>query len=189
MDACVVFSAISDRQILGIMTHADLADYYDFLGLMGFKRLHEYRALKETVEMRGVHRYYIDHFNGLLEIPKTDFTSPIPAMWRTRTRFDVDRSAEPESVRAGMDAWREWEHSAKRAYEEAYESLCDMGEVAAARKACALVEDADREAKRADLMCIKLASVDYDLRVIVPMQDDIHAKYKAKTERLGVDIC
>lgn len=61
-----VFAKVSDHLIDGMMMHEQMADYYNFLGLDGFKRLHEYHFLCETISMRRIHRYFIDHCNQLL---------------------------------------------------------------------------------------------------------------------------
>lgn len=37
-----VFSVINTRQITALMFHDEMADLFDFLGLRGFKRMHEY---------------------------------------------------------------------------------------------------------------------------------------------------
>ena len=37
-----IFGRISQHMIRGMMTHDQLASYYDFLGLRGYKRCHEY---------------------------------------------------------------------------------------------------------------------------------------------------
>lgn len=189
MEASEVFSRISDRQVEGMMLHGQMADYYDFLGLMGFKRLHEYRYLCESASMRGVHRYYINHFNALLPQGHPSAESAIPAAWSNFTRRAVGVDARREATRSGMETWAEWEHGTKRLYEQCYRDLCDMGEVAAACKVRCLVGDADQECKCADRLVVELGAVDYDPRVVVPMQREMHEEYREKTEKIGVSIC
>lgn len=73
-----VFAKVSDRLIDGMMMHEQMADYYNFLGLDGFKRLHEYHSLCETISMRRIHRYFIDHCNRLLPVANTKHIDAIP---------------------------------------------------------------------------------------------------------------
>ena len=47
-----IFSNISAHMIKGIMFHAQMADYFDFLGLKGYKRLHEYHYFDESIMFR-----------------------------------------------------------------------------------------------------------------------------------------
>jgi hypothetical protein len=37
-----VFKSIAERQLQGLMMHEDLANYYDFLNLHGYKKCQEY---------------------------------------------------------------------------------------------------------------------------------------------------
>ena len=189
MAASDVFSRINSHMVEGMMLHNQMADYYDFLGLMGFKRLHEYRFLCEATQMRGVSRYYINHYNKLL--PPTDVLEPeiVPAGWGKYTRMDVEPSTKRNAIRTCMDKWRKWEFDTKKLYQESYSDLCDIGEVAAACKVKELVADADMELKCADRLCIKLQSVDYDLCTIFLMQDEMPGQYKEKEDPIGVHIC
>lgn len=73
-----VFAKVSDHLIDGMMMHEQMADYYNFLGLDGFKRLHEYHFICETISMRRIHRYFIDHCNQLLPVANTKHIDVIP---------------------------------------------------------------------------------------------------------------
>ena len=171
------------------MLHEHMADCYDFLGLMGFKRMHEYHFIKEAAEMRGVHRYYINHFNML--VPETDPRSPfpIPSAWANFTRQSVEPEAKREAVRTCMEKWVDWERSTKLAYEKYYTELCEIGEIAAACKVKDLVCDVDQELKCAERLCLDLCAVDYSMDAVVLMQHGIHEEYREKTDGIGVRVC
>lgn len=78
MSVIDVFAKVSDHLIDGMMMHEQMADYYNFLGLDGFKRLHEYHFLCETISMRRIHRYFVDHCNQLLPMANTKHIDVIP---------------------------------------------------------------------------------------------------------------
>ena len=59
-----IFKKLLSHQIKGVMTHEQLANYYDFMSLHGYKRCHEYHAKREFNAMRKLQRYYINHFNN-----------------------------------------------------------------------------------------------------------------------------
>lgn len=187
--ASEVFSKIVSHLIEGMMLHDRMADYYDFLGLMGFKRLHEYHYLCDAVELRGVHRYYINHFNML--IPEQNVVSPwsIPSSWFNYERQSVGAGTKKASVQSGVEAWAEWEHNTKKLYEQCYCDLCDIGEVAAACKVKELISDADMECKCADRLHIRLKGMEYDMPAIFMMQDEMHEEYDKKEKEVGVSIC
>ena len=48
-----------------------------------------------------------------------------------------------------------------------------------------LVRDVDDECKYADRLALSLSAVDYDMQVIVPMQHELHEKYRKKLHDVG----
>lgn len=189
MTANDIFSNVSAKKIEGIMMHAQLADYFDFLGLMGFKRIHEYQFLEENAQLRGLHRYFINHFNMLLSDSAVSSKSYIPSAWNGYSRKDVKADAKKEAIKSCMVTWTEWEAEAKKELATAYADLIDLMEVAAAMKIKELLMDVDMELKRADRLIISLESSGYDLPAICMMQDAIHEEYREKEKEIGVDIC
>jgi hypothetical protein len=171
------------------MIHAEMADYYDFLNLAGFKRLHEYRFFDECAELRGMHRYFINHLGGLLDSSNVSRETVIPRSWANVTRSNVGNSTRREAVKSGFETWVSWETETKRMFEGCYSSLCDLGEIAAACKIRELVAGTDDELKRAERLSLSLKSCDYDMTYIVEIQDELHERYKRKTENIGVAIC
>lgn len=99
-----------------MMMHEQMADYYNFLGLEGFKRLHEYHFICETISMRRIHRYFIDHCNQLLPVANTKHIDVIPVEWSNFTRQAVESETKSKAVEAGMREWCEWEHETKELY-------------------------------------------------------------------------
>lgn len=153
-----VFAKVSDHLIDGMMMHGQMADYYNFLGLDGFKRLHEYHFSCETISMRRIHRYFIDHCNQLLPAANTERHDVIPVAWSNFTRQAVKSETKSKAVETGMREWCEWEHETKELYAKSAKDLYDAGEVAAADAICELVRDVDNECKYADRLALKLSA-------------------------------
>jgi hypothetical protein len=183
-----IFAEISRHMIKGIMTHASLADYYDFLGLRGYKRCHEYHYLSETAEHRGLCRYFINHHNRL--IPKTEFDSVaiIPNSWYAVTRDKVDNKTRYNAVQNGFTVWKNWEKDTKEFYCKMYKELIAIDEVAAAMKVKDYIADVDCELKTVERKMLELQAIDYDMECIVTEQADIHDFYKQLTEDIGFCI-
>ena len=66
METIEIFNAIATREATALRMHNELADLFDFMNFHGFKRLHEYQYLKESADMRGVHRYAINHCQRII---------------------------------------------------------------------------------------------------------------------------
>ena len=179
-----IFRDISAHMIKGIMLHEQMADYYDFLNLHGYKRAHEYHMFCEMKCMRKLHRYFLNHYNKLIEESVVDSPDAIPSSWYRYTRKDVDANTKRNAVRTGIEKWVSWEKETKDMYEDMYQELMDIGEVAAAEKFTKFVKAVDKELKCADRKHICLATADYSMEYIMMEQEHLHDKYKEKLEHM-----
>ena len=184
-----IYGKLAAHSIEGMMFHEQMANYYDFLGLKGYKRMHEYHFFDESCTYRSICRYFINHHNKL--VPYVDVENPkaIPESWGKYTREDVDINTKMSSVKKGVTAWVDWERKTKELYEDMYCELIELGEVASALKVRELVCDVDCELKKAERHALNLKAVDYSLEVIVPEQHEYHEKFRKKMEKIGVKIC
>lgn len=175
-----VFKELSSHMIKGIMIHEQMSDYYDFLNLHGYKRCHEYHGRCEMKNMRKLHRYFINHYNKLIEEENIDNPNLIPSSWYRYTRQEVDTNTKKSAVRTGIEKWVAWEKETKDLYERMYIELLDMGEAAAANKVACFVHDVDCELKWAQRKHIDLVTADYDIGYILGEQDYLHDWYKKR---------
>ena len=185
-----IYAEISAHMIKGIMMHAQMADYYDFLGLNGYKRCHEYHYLMESCEMRGLHRYFLNHHNKL--IPERVIEDPkiIPDNWYNYKRQDVGISTKQTGVKNGLTKWVEWEKETKKLYERMYKELLNINEVASAFKIKELICCVDKELKKAERYLLNKEAIEYNIRDIIDEQKAKHDKYKHKLEKdIRVKIC
>jgi hypothetical protein len=185
-----VFEKIKSHMIQGMMTHEALANYYDFLGLQGYKRCHEYHFLEETIAYRSVNRYYINHNNKLIIDSNQDKVEIIPSSWYNHVRQDVDASTKRSAVKNAFEIWHKWETETKELYEQMYNMLAENEEVANACKVKQLIKDVDEELKMVEREVLDLKAVDYDINYIVEKQHCLHKKYKKKMHKeLKITIC
>lgn len=190
MTAEEIYSKIAGHMLKGIMTHEQLTNYYDFLGLQGYKRCHEYHYMAEIYSYRGLCRYFINHHNKLIPDEEIEAPEVIPENWYNYTRQDVDANTKKNAVKNGLVAWVEWERESKQLYEEMYKELMDIGEVASACKVKCLVLDVDKELKKAERYLLNKSATNFDLDLIIEEQHDKHEKYKAKLQKdIKVKIC
>lgn len=184
-----VYSEIAAHMIKGMMIHEQLANYYDFLGLEGYKRCHEYHYLNETCAYRGLCRYFINHHNKLIPYKEIDNPNVIPSNWYNHVRNDVDTGTKKNAVKAGLTKWIEWERETKTLYENMYGELTDINEVASAFKIKELICDVDNELKKAERYLLNKEAVGYDITVIIGEQKRKHNKYDRKMRDIGIKIC
>jgi len=175
-----IFKELSAHMIKGVMMHEQMADYYDFLSLRGYKRMHEYHMHCEMKSLRKLHRYFINHFNRLVEEDSFENPDIIPSSWYRYTRQDVDINTKRSAVKTGIEKWVSWEEETKSLYEKMYGELMSIGEVAAAKKICCFIHDVDCELKWARRKHLDLMVSDYSIGYILGCQDHLHDWYMEK---------
>ena len=152
-----IFSQVAQHMIEGLMTHSQLCDYFNFLGLKGFAKCHEYHYFCENGDYKEIAWYYMEHYNKLLlDLP---FKNPgvIPENWFNYTRQQVDAATRHNFIQVGLEKWVKWEQETKALYEKMYNELCGMGEVAAALALSKYITSVDEELAEAreKLLCYK----------------------------------
>lgn len=175
-----IFRQLSSHMTKGVMIHEQMADYYDFLNLHGYKRCHEYRSKCEMRHLRKLHRYFINHYNRLIEEDPIQNPDVIPSSWYRYTRQEVDTNTKRNAVKTGIEKWVSWETETKALYEKMFKELMEIGEVSTANRMCCYIKGVDHELKVAQRTHIDLVTVDYDIGYIMGKQDSMHDKYKEK---------
>lgn len=185
-----IFRDISGHMLKGLMTHEELANYYDFLGLKGYKRCHEYHFMSEMCDYRALCRYYINHYSRLIPYIEIEQPEVIPESWYSHTREDVDPSTKKNAVKSGLTSWVDWEKDTKTFYEQMYKELMDLGEVASAHMVLDLIDATDCELKKAQRYLLNKMATGFDMVDIIQEQSKKHNRYKKKMEKeLKVHIC
>lgn len=179
-----IYSEINARMIAALMFHDQMSDYFDFLGMKGYKRLHEYQYFMESLERKKLNQYYINHHNRLIPDVYTGQVSMIPENWQTANRISIGKSTKQKGIEDGFNQYHEWESETKSLYEHYSSRLREMGAVADAIMVEKLVEDVDCELKVLERMIVDLISSGYDMVYITESQNGIHDKYKSKMREI-----
>ena len=175
-----IFSEIINHMVKGLMIHEHLANYYDFLGLQGYRQCHEYHYKEESCSYRKLYHFYITTYNRLL--PDMRFENPevIPSNWISYTRQDVDMKTKRMAVQEGLTKWVNWERSTLDLYKEMYQELIKLGEIGSAVRLEENICDVMEELKTAEKYQLNKVAINYDMNIIVDEQRKLHDKYKYK---------
>ena len=179
-----IFSEINARMIAALMLHDQMTDYFDFLGMKGYKRLHEYQYFDESLERKKLNQYYINHHNKLIEDTYTGQVEVIPENWLSANRISVGKSTKQKGIEDGFNQYRAWEVETKSLYEHYASKLRELGAVSDALVVEKLVENVDGELKKLERIMIDLISSGYDMVYITEKQPEIHDKYKMKLSEI-----
>lgn len=177
-----LYDLINERMCMALEFHSQLADYFCFLGLQGFKRMAEYQFMKECAGKRKMHRRYIDTHHRILPVRQIEMVQLIPKEWTRYTTEDIDDSVIPRFVKAILKEWYEWEQETKELYEDICDQFQEMGMHADCEYVKDLIANGEKECKKIMRLYEKLNGTGYDAGQIHQMQDKYHEKYKKKYE-------
>lgn len=174
-----IFSDLSAHFIKGMMVHDQMANYYDFLSLKGYKRCHEYHFKKESCSYRKLNRFFINHYNKLIMEKSVSDPNIIPESWYRYSRDEIDVQTKKNAVKNGLEQWIRWETETLTKLQQAQLDLYDDGEVASALFINKFIKNVECELKDAKKKQIELAAVEYDMSYILGEQKRIHDEYKS----------
>jgi hypothetical protein len=180
MTAKEIFSEINRRQIIAQMFHREMAIYFSFLGLQGFKRQQEYRYRCEASENVNMLFWIIDHHNMLIETADIPSVSIIPKEWLTVSRLNVGQNTKTTSAKSAFDSWREWEEETLHLYEQYAKMLMESGDMEDCCKVNQLMKNTGCELKRLERQIEEYQLVGYDPVYLAEIQKKMHDKYKKK---------
>lgn len=179
MESHEIFQGLIDHSLKGVMLHSQLAQYFDFLNLHGYKKMSTYHAKMELCSLNKMKAYYLNHYNRLIKEHYED-PNAIPEGWYEHVRQDVDINTKRQAVKDGFTKWRDWEKDTKKYYSDMYKELNEIGEIASAMKLSICIEDVDKELKWVERKLLELQSSDYAMDFILDEQQYYHEFYKKK---------
>ena len=174
---------IAQKMLQGTMIHQQLINYYNFLGLKGYQKCHEYHYYEESCAHIKFMSYFISHYNKLM--PRYSFDSLtlpsiVPQNWYGYNREDVDINTRRNAVKSGLQKWIAWEADVKHFLQEIYSELVNINELALAIELQENIKEVDKELKHAKLKYLEIKATDFDMTVIISEQECLKQKYKQK---------
>lgn len=176
-----VYGIINARQIKALMFHSEMADMFGFLGLEGFKCMHEYQFLSESAGHRATKSYYLSHHDKILSDDEVKSIDIVPDDWTQYNRMDVTPNVRRQHTEKAMKEYVAWETDTKEIYSECASYFLAWHKIADFKRVQCLIEDVSCELKRLKELYLKLRAADYSLDYIATIQDELCCKYKCKS--------
>jgi hypothetical protein len=162
-----MFHCLSEHMINGVMFHANMADYFRFMGLSGFAQLHEHRYECESHDLRELHRWAICNFDKLIQPMSKSEKSPIPDAMYGYARCDISRGVRQSAVKGAFEAWVKWETDTVNLLQSMY---CSCEEADIKRYLQCMIDETRNELGDAVEIHLRLEACDYDMSYIVSIQ-------------------
>lgn len=184
MDCGKLYSVLNKRMTTALMLHSEMSDYFNFIGLHGFKRMHEYQYFKESIGKRRLNRKYLDMHNMLISEKGHEKIEVIPSDWYKHTRMDIDDSVVPKYTRMALKTYMGWEKETMELLENICHVMLDRGKISDYSVMKCYLDDVSCELKKVYRLAEELNSVGYDVLYIEEKQKEIHDCYKEKMKKL-----
>lgn len=180
------FKEVLERQTIALKMHMDMANMFEFLGLKGFKMMHEYQLVEEGACYRKTAKHYLTHYNKMLEVEDVDFLDIIPRDWYRYTRFEVTPGVRKRAVIELFDEWKEWEQETKELYSHLATSLINNKHFVAGNYIGDLAKETAEEIKKLEKMYLELKTVEFDSVYVEGTQNKLYNTYKNKLKEVDM---
>ena len=166
MQISEVYGMILKRQIEGVMFHDEMAQYYAFIGLHGYKHFHKNQSKEEMRAYMRTWCFYIDQYGRLPDEQQAKDPEVIPIAWRSVNMDAVSPTVKKQAVKDAIEKYVDWENETIRIYEQACSELWDMGDYIGGEKVKQNLVEANCELRKAKHKRLMLSAVEYDLSYI-----------------------
>lgn len=179
-----IFSELSSHMIKGIMIHDELCNYFDILGLKGYRACQEYHFIEESMSFRRLNKCYIENEYMLISKTNPSFDGVIPNSMYKQNKQSISQNEKRASVKEMFSQWVNWETETKELYEKAYTSLMELEEIYMASIVMDLVCDVSKELNKAKSYLLNLKAVDFSINYIIEQQEELYKKYNKKIKNI-----
>ena len=180
-----IYDVLNSHQLMALSFHDDMTDLFDFLGLEGFKCMHEYQYYSESDGHNTLKEYYLNHHDKLLSDEDLESIKVIPEDWYRYRKSEVTPSIRKQAVQKAMKQYKDWETDTKALYERCAGYLLEWNKIADFNTVNCFIKDVDEELENLNKLCTELEAVEYDDEYMMYMQKDYQYKYSELLEDIG----
>ena len=165
-----IFSKLSDRMVGAMMTHTQLTELFTFIDLMPDAKRQKKQFHEESDGLFELEKYAAQHHNLLITSSNPPQVDILNLGMLKQPNDELSPDNKIYLIQYAMKEWIGWEKESKIIYEDAYRSLVDMSEIAAADFVLRYVKDVDKELRNAELLYRARDAIDWDLPTIYDKQ-------------------
>ena len=152
------------------MTHTQLTELFNFIDLETDAKRQKNQLHEETDGLLKLEKYAAQHHHVLItsdDPPQVDILN-LSMLKQPNDKLSPDDKVY--LIQYAMKEWIEWEKESKIIYEDAYRSLVEISEIAAADFVLRYVRNVDKELRDAELLYRVRDAIDWDLPTIYDNQ-------------------
>ena len=164
-----VLIKIMEQNLQGVMFHLYQTDYFDFLNLEGFKKMHHFQSKEESDNLERLKHKYIKKYKKL-PILKTKEKN----YWEAETSLDGELPKEKinPAVKKSMEEYVDWESSVLEHLISWKRNVKDKTLISE------MIDDVMGEIKRVETIMDILEDHKYSCECINEMSEYLYKQYK-----------
>lgn len=147
-----IFTTLNNRMVGAMMMYTQLTQLFTFIDLLSDARRQEQQLQEESHGMIELNKYYAQHYHLLSVADNPPQIDILNLGLCKKSAKELSPKDKVYLIQYGMKEWIEWERQSKVMYEDAYNSLVELSEVAAAEFIMRYVRDVDQELKDAEML-------------------------------------
>lgn len=179
-----IFIKIAKHLLTGTMLHEQFSICFDFLNLKGYYKSQEYHYYEETIRYKNFCHFIMDNYRKIIKIDGLTAPTVIPPTWYKYEKEDMDSNTRRTAIHDLFKQWVEWEQATKKLLEECYKELQVNNDINASLYIASMIEEVGEELVDAKNQLVELESINYDMTVIIPEQNNLYHTYTKKIKHL-----
>lgn len=148
------------------MIHTQLTELFLFIDLISDAKRQNKQLHDESDGLLKLEQYAAQHHHLLITSDDPPQVNILNLSMLKQSNDNLSPDNKVYLIQYAMKEWIEWEKESKIIYEDAYHSLVDMSEIAAADFVLRYVKDVDKELKTAEMLYRVRDAIDWDLATI-----------------------
>lgn len=165
-----IFKKLSNRMVGAMMIHTQLTELFYFIDLKPDAKRQKKQLHEESDGLLKLEKYATQHHHILVTSDNPPQVDILNLGMLKAPNDELTPDNKTYLIQYAMKEWIEWEKESKIIYEDAYRSLMDLSEVAAANFVLQYVKDVDKELRDAELLYRCRDAIDWDLATIYDKQ-------------------
>ena len=179
-----VFEKIGAHLRAGVKYHSEMMKIFEFMGFWGYAMEQRYHHYEEEQACIRFQHYFASHYFHMIGGEDEKIPEVVPSSWYKYSAQAVDIGTKRSAIKDLFGKWIEWEKNTKKLYEEMYQELTNLREVAAAIQVEKLIKDVDEELSQVQKQVLNLEAIGYDMTLIVDWQAALKKEYKKRIKKL-----
>lgn len=172
-----IYDNIGKTMVKGLMIHDQLSQYFAFLGFYGYSKFHEHQYMEESKRYQEFCMDYTKKYGKLIHMDKINNPDVIPVSWYNYATDDVDTQTKVKSIKAGFQAWINWEAEVIDILKVEYGKAFENDELYTANVIMDILVDVTNELERAKEKLRDLEFTGFDMVYITDCQKTLIDKY------------